>query len=92
MFGGPWARQFLPYFVQYLHPVGFFLFSLFSSRPLLVQLCALWDVVLFFSGVWGVVIATLTGGGDCVAFLFIFVCDVPFLVLGIRCMWSWRIV
>ena len=54
-FGGPWARPFLPYFVQYLQPVRVFFFYLFSSSPLLVRLRALRDLVLFRPGV---------GGGD----------------------------
>ena len=91
LFGGPWERPFPPYFVQYLHPVGFFFFSLFLSRPLLVRMCALRDVV-FFVLVGVVVIATWTGrgSGDCVAFLFLFVCAGPVVVLGLRCPWSWR--
>ena len=47
LFGGPWARPFPPYFVQYLHPVGFLFFYLFLHRPLLVWMWALRDVVLF---------------------------------------------
>ena len=55
LFGGPCARPLPPYFVQYLHPIGFFFFSLLSSRPLFVQLWALRDVVLF---------RRVGGGGD----------------------------
>ena len=47
LFGGQCARPFPPYFVQYLHPVGSFFFSLLSSLLLLVQLWALRDVVRF---------------------------------------------
>ena len=47
LFGGLYARPFPPYLVQYLQPVGFFFLSLFSSRPLIVRLRALRDVVLF---------------------------------------------
>ena len=38
------------------------------------------------------VIATWTGreSGDCVAFLFLFVCAVSFVVLGLCCLWSWQ--
>ena len=88
LFGGLWARPFPPYFVQYLHPVVFLFFSLFSSRPLLVRLRALRDVVLFSLGGRGMVIGMWTGRGigDCVAFLFPFVLAVLFLVRARQCM------
>ena len=89
LFGGPWARPSPPYFVQYLHPIGFFFFSLFSSHPLLMWLCALRDVLLFLLG--GGVIGTWTGrgNGECITFLFLFVCVIPFVVLGLLCTWLW---
>ena len=47
LFGGTCDRMFLPYFVQYLQPVGFFLLSLLSPPPLFWKLWALRDVVRF---------------------------------------------
>ena len=88
LFGRPCARPFPPYFVQYLHPVGFFFFSLILYRPLLVRLLSLQDVVLFcLREDGGVVIATWTGrgSGDCIAFLLHLVYAVPFVVLVPRC-------
>ena len=55
LFGGPWARPLPPYLVQYLQPVGFFFWSLVSSRPLLLRLQALRDGFIFLIG---------GGGGD----------------------------
>ena len=42
----------------------------------------------------GAVIAMRTGrgSGDCVAFIFLFVYAIPFVVLGPRCTWSWHCV
>ena len=47
LLGGPYDIPFLTYFVQYLHPLGFFLFSLLLSHPMFVRLCALHGVALF---------------------------------------------
>ena len=93
LLGGLCARPFPPYFAQYLHPVGFFFFSLLSSRPLFLQLWALRDVGFFSSrGGVGVILKWVRrGSGDCVVFLFIFVYAIPFSVLGPRCPWLWRL-
>ena len=47
LFGGPCTRPFPLYFMQYLHPVGLFFFSLLSFHPLFVRIWALRGVVRF---------------------------------------------
>ena len=75
LFNCPWARQFTPYFVKYLHPVGFSFFALFFSYPLLLQLWDLQDVVLFLWAGWGGADRDVDGEGErlicLLSFLFV---------------------
>ena len=71
-----------PYLAQYLQFVGFFFFSL-SSRPLLVRLRALHDVVLFrLGGGVCVCVVIVTGIGRGISDSFYFCFRRPLLGAG----------
>ena len=92
LFGGPWARPFPPYLGSTCILSDFSSFFCFCPAPYMCGCvpCGMW--LFFVWGGGGGVIATWTGrgGGNCVAFIFLCVCAVPFVVLGLCCPWSWR--
>ena len=69
----------------------FILFFVFVPPPNCAAVCSV-GCGSFSSRGGGEVIATWTGreGGDYVAFIFLFVCAVPSVVLVLLCPWSWR--
>ena len=71
--------------------LDFYSFICFCTAPYLCGCgpCGMW---FYFFVRGGMVIATWTRrrSDGCVAFLLLFVCAAPFVVLGPQCPWSWR--